>query len=106
MQGIQRKYGLREKVFSLFNVRRWGDDPRVLDPLSTPRPLCCSAVPVLYVGPFETPEIDEVLKQLSLTGSQAAPGFMNPEGIVVFHTAASVLFKKTLGGDGHKGGGE
>ena len=101
--GIQRKYGLKEKVFSLFNVRRWGDDPRVLDPLATPRPLCCSAVPVLYVGPFETPAIDEVLKQLSLTGSQAAPGFMNPEGIVVFHTAASVLFKKTLDGDGHKG---
>jgi hypothetical protein len=31
---------------------------------------------------------------------------MDPEGIVVFHTAASVLFKKTLDGDGHKGAGK
>ena len=100
---IQRKYGLKEKRFSLFNVRRWGDDPRVKDPLATPRPACCHAVPVLYVGPFDTVAIDKVLWDLEYGGSVAAPGFNKPEGIVVFHTAASVLFKKTLGGDGHKG---
>ena len=101
--GIQRKYGLKEKRFSLFNVRRWGDNAKVLDPLATPRPACCSAVPVLYVGPFLTPMIEDVLTELKRNGSYAAPGFLDPEGIVVFHTAASVLFKKTLDGDGHKG---
>lgn len=104
--GIQRKYGLKEKRFSLFNVRRWGDNAKVLDPLATARPACCSAVPVLYVGPFETPMIEDVLTELKRNGSYAAPGFMDPEGIVVFHTAASVLFKKTLDGDGHKGAGK
>jgi hypothetical protein len=29
-------------------------------------------------------------------GSYAAPGFMNPEGIVCFHTAANIGFKKTI----------
>jgi hypothetical protein len=29
----------------------------------------------------------------------AAPGFMNPEGIVLFHTAGNVGFKKTLKDD-------
>jgi hypothetical protein len=104
--GIQRKYGLKEKRFSLFNVRRWGDDPEIRDPLATPRPACCSAVPVLWKGVFDTVQIDVVLSELKRNGSMAAPGFMDPEGIVVFHTAASVLFKKTLDGDGHKGAGK
>jgi hypothetical protein len=103
---IQRKYGLKEKRFSLFNVRRWGDDPEIRDPLATPRPACCSAVPVLWKGVFDTVQIDVVLSELKRNGSVAAPGFMQPEGIVVFHTAASVLFKKTLDGDGHKGAGK
>ncbi len=34
-----------------------------------------------------------------MTGSKAAPGFDNPEGVVVFHTANSSLFKVTLEGD-------
>ena len=33
---------------------------------------------------------------LSRAGSVAAPGFMNPEGIVMFHIAANVCFKKTI----------
>jgi hypothetical protein len=40
---------------------------------------------------------------LRIDGSLAAPGYMNPEGVVVFHVAGGVAFKKTLGDDGHKG---
>jgi hypothetical protein len=29
-------------------------------------------------------------------GSYAAPGFMDPEGIMIYHTAAGQFFKKTL----------
>lgn len=32
-------------------------------------------------------------------GSYAAPGFKNPEGIVIYHTAAKTLFKKTIVGN-------
>lgn len=34
-----------------------------------------------------------------IDGSLAQPGFMKPEGIVIFHTAANQLFKKTLEND-------
>lgn len=92
-QGIQRKYGLTEKRFSLFNTTRWTDDVR---------PACCHVVPVLYTGPFDTAMIDVVLGDLEKYGSRAAPGFMQPEGIVIYHEKARVSFKKTIGDDGHK----
>jgi hypothetical protein len=90
--GIQRSYGLKngERRFSLFNVARWGDV----------RPACCLVVPVLYRGVFDTAEVDSVLGVLRAHGSVAAPGFMNPEGVVVYHEAAQVGFKKTCNNDG------
>lgn len=91
-QGIQRRYCLTEKRFSLFNVGRWG--PGGKD--ETARPACCRVVPVLYRGPFCTEEIRRVLARLDRDGSSAAPGFMKPEGIVVFHVASGTLFKKTI----------
>lgn len=94
-QGIQRKYNIGERRFSLFNTTRWADD--------AVRPACCHVVPVLYAGVFDTAAIDATLTFLGAAGSVAAPGFMNPEGIVVFHEKARVGFKKTLGDDGHKG---
>ncbi|HEY9219580.1 MAG TPA: RNA ligase family protein [Phenylobacterium sp.] len=84
--GIQRKYGMSEKRFSLFNVSRWGDE----------RPACCHVVPVLYRGDFNQDAIEAALEHLRTSGSIAAPGFTNPEGVVVFHTAGNVGFKKTL----------
>lgn len=98
--GIQRRYGLAEKRFSLFNVGRWGEGGKDADK----RPACCHVVPVLYRGPFYVAGVLEGLAdQLRQGGSVAAPGFMDPEGVVVWHEAARVLFKYTLDGDGHKG---
>ena len=34
-----------------------------------------------------------------IEGSIAAPGFMKPEGIIIYHTAANQYFKKTIDGD-------
>lgn len=87
-QGIQRGYGLKEKRFSLFNVARWDSEGR---------PACCHVVPTLYKFNFDTfHHIDVALSNLKQYGSSAAPGFMNPEGIVVYHVAGNVGFKKTI----------
>lgn len=83
---IQRRYGLTEKRFSLFNVSRWGEV----------RPACCDVVPILYRGMFDTAAVEGCIDLLRSHGSVAAPGFMNPEGVIVFHVAANVGFKKTL----------
>ena len=88
--GVQRGYGLTngEKRFSLFNVSRWEDD--------SSRPACCGVVPVLYRGVFDTVAIENRLSHLKVSGSLAAPGFMRPEGVVIWHEAARVLLKKTI----------
>ncbi len=90
-KGIQRNYGLQERRFSLFNTEKWSDD--------LVRPSCCGVVPVLYRGVFDTNAINDVIDSLKTNGSQAAPGFMDPEGIVVFHVAGNVGFKKTIKDD-------
>lgn len=86
--GIQRRYGLKEKRFSLFNTSIWSDD--------AVRPKCCHVVPVLFQGAFDTIIVQDCLNRLKAEGSLAAPGFMNPEGVVVYHTAAKQYFKKTI----------
>lgn len=95
--GIQRGYGLPngDKRFSLFNVHRWKE--------GMPEGVPCSVVPVLGSRTLDTLDVNGTLDNLRLNGSVAAPGFMQPEGIVLFHTASSTLYKITLDGDGHKG---
>ena len=56
-------------------------------------------MPVLATGVFSDINWTDVMLQLLADGSHAARGFMYPEGIVVFHTASTALFKKTLHGD-------
>lgn len=112
--GIQRRYGQAEKHFSLFNVGRWFTDktvPGVIEkkeirlngqPNVTtigPGPACCGVVPILYCGPFNPLKIVQIVDMLRYEGSVAAPGFPDPEGIVVFHTAAQQCFKVTLDHD-------
>lgn len=89
--GIQRKYGITEKRFSLFNVSKWNDDAA--------RPSCCHVVPMLFNGLFTTAETDKALLSLKVNGSYAAEGFNNPEGIIIYHHAANLYFKKTLSKD-------
>jgi hypothetical protein len=103
-QGIQRRYDQKEKKFSLFNTTRWADClAKELEEDQEYAPPCCHVVPELYRGPFNMEVIDNLLFKLECNGSVAAPGFMKPEGIIVYHTHARAGFKVTLGGDGHKG---
>jgi hypothetical protein len=53
----------------------------------------------LFEGVDMGGEVEECLARLRTGGSIAAPGFMNPEGVVVFHSAASQLFKVLLEND-------
>jgi len=110
--GIQRGYNLPkgEKRLSLFNADRWclhGETPRAM-PTADPRvnkwqdvlPPCVGVVPILYQGPFTTDACDAALWALRTGGSKAAPGFKLPEGIVCWHIAGNLGFKKTLENDG------
>lgn len=85
-QGIQRKYGLTEKRWSMFNVGRWNE---------ANMPKCCHVVPTIMEGVgFDA--VYESIALLAQSGSFAAPGFMKPEGVVAFHTHSRTLFKMTI----------
>lgn len=93
-QGIARKYGLDHKRFSLFNTKRWTKETT---------PACCHVVPHVYEGPWKSltgqDTIEFSLSLLRQRGSLAAPGYMDPEGIVIFHAQGNLTFKVTLEGD-------
>lgn len=90
-QGIARNYGLQEKRFSLFNTSIWTPD-------NVPAGL--HVVPVLWRGNLTTAWLNAIVDNLGWQGSWAKPGFMKPEGVVLYHTAASQYFKVTLENDG------
>jgi len=128
-QTINRGYDLDRRCFSLFNVCRWSDKKDPAEryrhttyqwirgehvekvKVATLVPPCCNVVPILYEGPWcddentvlqwgEDPRmVDITLYRLSYEGSHAAPGFMKPEGIVIFHKQSGHLFKVTIEND-------
>jgi hypothetical protein len=87
-QGVARKYDAKVKTFSLFNTARYADIT-----FTTPN---LDVVPVLYEGENNTAAITAALTLLGAGGSVASPGFMNPEGVIVFHSASRQVFKVTL----------
>lgn len=89
-RGIQRAYGLDERRFSLFNTKRWNNPGR---------PDCCDVVPILFEGVFDSDAVEDALTALRVQGSVAAPGFNDPEGVVVYHAAANTLAKVLLKND-------
>lgn len=90
--GIQRGYGLKEKRFSLFDTFRWDKS----EPKKVP-PMCCNVVPVLEITSGNIGNsIQFCMDELKKTGSKAAPGFMNPEGIIIYNVGAKMRFKKTF----------
>lgn len=90
--GIQRGYGLSEKRFSLFNAFRWADGRQE-------RPSCCGVVPTLYMGVFDSAAIEHCISKLQCGGSIAAPDYMKPEGVIVYHGATKTYFKRLIEND-------
>ncbi len=94
--GIQRRYGLAERRFALFNVARWSAPES--------RPACCGCVPIVAEGVGEG-VVEAALARLRAEGSLAVPGFERPEGVVVWHSASGALYKVLLEGDDAPKGG-
>ena len=96
--GIQRGYGLvkGEKRFSLFNVHRYSD---LVEVEGVHQLVGLDVVPTLYQGPLSTFVINGVLDRLEANGSEAAPGFGKPEGVIVYHSASRSVFKALLEND-------
>ncbi len=88
--GIQRRYGLSGKRFSLFNSYRWKD---------TKLPDGVFLVPTLYIGEYSDNAIQDCLDRLRKEGSLAQPGFMQPEGVVVYMQASGTMHKVLLEND-------
>lgn len=104
-KSIQRAYDMDGRVFSLFNVSRWeempsyADEPGIFDKKTNVGVRCCSVVPTIVTGRFSSELVSYAMDQLELEGSLAAPGYRDPEGIVIWHCAANLGFKKTLKND-------
>ena len=95
-RGIQRGYGQEERRFSLFNAGRWTAENV---------PPCVSVVPIICSGLLRDGVVENSLNDLRQYGSTAAPGYMHPEGVIVYHTAGGHYYKVLLENDeGHKGG--
>lgn len=94
--GIQRTYGLKEKKFALFNTHRWGALRGCADGGLLGGQL--TAVPVLASGYMADPggAALHAMGVLKANGSEFAPGFMNPEGVVMLHRPSGTTFKKTF----------
>jgi hypothetical protein len=89
-KGINRAYGIEGRRFSLFNTDKH-------------KGLCADIggvqvepVPVLYQGMFSDESIKGALADLAYNGSVAAPGFMNAEGVCVWHSQTRSVWKVTL----------
>lgn len=102
--GIQRKYGSELKYFSLFNTGRWADTPDGVYDKSSGNPLKrpinvdrLAVVPQLYYGPLRDASgacmIEQTAKRLQFAGSQAFPGFDDPEGVMVYFEALKTYAK-------------
>lgn len=89
-KGINKRgYGLDQKVFALFNTARW---------TGVELPDRVRVVPVIAEGYMANPgsDIEGAMFSLKEAGSRFAPGFMDPEGIVMRHGPSGTLFKKTF----------
>ena len=80
-KGIGRSYNQNEKIFSLFNTHKWHNNEQ--------KPTCCHVVPIISNHIPLTQQIQNLIKN----GSLAKPGYMNPEGIIIFKLLTQTYYK-------------
>lgn len=99
-KGIQRGYGLEKKRFSLFNTARWTEEFEGYEqffPVDDQADI--AVVPELYRGTNSEIDIQHAMWDLQVNGSRAVPGWMKPEGIVIYHRVVDQVFKVTFDGN-------
>ena len=86
-QGIQRRYGMDKKVFSLFNASKWMDE--------SVRPACCDVVPVLYNGVVTEDFLKTFSRNLhqSVAAEKYGVVFEKPEGFMLYFTKSGRYYK-------------
>lgn len=84
-RGIGRGYDQQDRHFSLFNVHKWG-------PHNTNTPKCCLVVPTLDNKYTMT----GWLNYFKEYGSIAVPGYLKPEGIIVYKSLTKIYYKIIL----------
>ncbi len=84
--GINSGEGLTERTFVLFDYWRYNERPQL--------PPQTVIVPVLYSGKLDPSATWDCMQVLKAKGSELAPGFMRPEGVVV--TIGGVRYKKVF----------
>lgn len=103
-QGIQRRYGMDRKVFSLFNTHKWHKIAAERDDWwERARNINMDTVPLMHVGKFSDYFIQSALDDLRNNGSYAAAswGFagQRAEGIILHHASLSGNLKVLLEND-------
>lgn len=78
-QGINRGYGLDHRRFSLFNPTKHSE--------------VCFNVPCLDSSEYLWETVEKWKSRLEKTGSHAVPGYMKPEGLVVYAEKAKTYWK-------------
>lgn len=96
-KGINRNYGLEDRRFALFNTQRWNKENK---------PSCCEVVPVIQ----QSDALDFIANSyltandLRHSGSHVVPGYMKPEGIIIYLHNLGRYYKVLLVDDNtHKG---
>lgn len=97
--GIQRRYGLDEKYFALFNTARYQEfiaDGNWLGTLTT--------VPTIFVATHSDKLVQAALDRLELggsiiSGSLGVQAFQKAEGVIVRHSQSGALYKVLLEND-------
>lgn len=94
-KGIQKRYDVGYRTFSLFNTARHGDvsfSTGFLNGLA----VGVEPVPVLFEGQLSEEVVHEVARELLKNGSVAAPFAPNPEGVCIYHTQSKQIYKFTF----------
>lgn len=84
--GINSGEGLKEKLFVLFDTRLVG----------RPLPNRCFTVPVLWKGALKDMNLENIMHDLKVRGSQFVSGFMRPEGVVIRVQHSNIMWKEVF----------
>lgn len=94
-KGIQNRYDVDYRTFSLFNTAKHADlffHTNLLNDVD----VTVESVPILFEGEFSEEAVQRVAREMLKNGSFAVPHAANPEGICIYHTQSKQVYKYTF----------